>query len=155
MTGTNYALIVTAQGYWFHSEELDLDQMLTIQDIEKEILLENIIIGSKIELDNLRFAAGSAEIPDDAKPELDRLINQLKENPNVRIQIAGHADALEQLDNENISEERAKAVAKYMMENGFSNIEYAGYKDKNPVAPNDSPENRAQNRRVEITVVDK
>jgi outer membrane protein OmpA-like peptidoglycan-associated protein len=155
MTGTNYSLIVTAQGYWFYSEELDLDQMLTIQDIEKEILLENIIIGSKIELDNLRFAAGSAEIPDDAKPELDRLINQLKENPNVRIQIAGHADALEQLDNENISEERAKAVAKYMMKNGFSNIEYAGYKDKNPVAPNDSPENRAQNRRVEITVVDK
>jgi flagellar motor protein MotB len=41
------------------------------------------------------------------------------------------------------------------MQNGFSNIEYVGYKDKKPVAPNDSEQNRAQNRRVEITVVDK
>jgi len=155
MTGTSYALIVSAPGYWFHSEDLDLDQMLTIQDIEKEILLENIIIGSKIELNNLIFDPGSAEIPNDAYPELDRLINQLKQNPNVRIQIAGYADALEQLDQEDISEERAKAVAKYMMQNGFSNIEYVGYEDRRPAAPNDSPGNRAKNRRVEMTVVDK
>jgi outer membrane protein OmpA-like peptidoglycan-associated protein len=155
MTGSNYSMIVTAPGYWFYSEDLDLDQMLTIQDIEKEVLLENIIIGSKIELNNLRFEPGSAEIPNDAYPELDRLISQLNQNPNVRIQIAGHTDALEQLEHEILSEERAKAVAKYMMENGFSNIEYVGYKDKKPVAPNDSPENRAKNRRVAITVIDK
>jgi len=155
MTGTNYTLIVSAQGYWLHTESLDLDQMLTIQDVEKEILLKNIMIGSRLDLENLRFEPGSAEIPNDAYPELDRLIEQLKDNPNVRIQIAGHADALEQLENEDISEERAKAVAKYIMQNGFSNIEYVGFKANKPVAPNDSPQSRAQNRRVEITVVDK
>ena len=155
MTGNNYSLIVSAQGYWLYTEKLDLDQMLTIQDVEKEILLKNIMIGSRLDLENLQFEPGSAEIPNDAYPELDRLIEQLKDNPNVRIQIAGHADALEQLDHPNISEDRAKAVAKYIMKNGFSNIEYVGYNDKKPVAPNDSPENRAKNRRVEITVVDK
>lgn len=155
MTGTNYTLIVTAQGYWFYSERLDLDQMLTIQDVEKEILMENIIIGKKIVLDNLQFEPGSAEIPNDAYPELDRLIEQLKQNPNVRIQVAGHSDALETLENEDISVERAKAVTKYMMQNGFSNIEYVGRKDKQPVAPNDSEANRAKNRRVEIIIVDK
>jgi outer membrane protein OmpA-like peptidoglycan-associated protein len=41
------------------------------------------------------------------------------------------------------------------MQNGFSNIEYVGHKANKPVVPNDTPENRAQNRRVEITVVDK
>jgi len=155
MTGTNYSLIVSAQGYWLHTESLDLDQMLTIQDVEKEILMKNIMIGSRLDLENLRFAPESDEIPNDAYPELDRLIQQLKDNPNVRIQIAGHADALEQLESEDVSEERAKAVAKYIMQNGFSNIEYVGYKADKPVAPNDSPENRAKNRRVEITVVDK
>ena len=155
MTGNNYSLIVSASGYWLHTETLDLDQMLTIQDVEKEILLKNIMIGSRLDLENLRFAPGSTEIPNDAYPELDRLIEQLKDNPNVRIQIAGHSDALEQLEDEDISEERAKAVAKYIMQNGFSNIEYVGYKDNKPVAPNDTPQNRAQNRRVEITVVDK
>jgi outer membrane protein OmpA-like peptidoglycan-associated protein len=155
MTGPNYSMIVTAPGYWFYSEELELDQMLTIQDVEKEILLENIIIGKKIVLDNLRFKAGSAEIPNDAYPELDRLIKQLKQNPNIRIKVSGHSDALETLDNPKISEKRAKAVTKYMMQNGFSNIEYVGYKDKRPVAPNDSEANRAKNRRVEFVIVDK
>jgi outer membrane protein OmpA-like peptidoglycan-associated protein len=155
MTGPNYSMIVTAPGYWFYSEELELDQMLTIQDVEKEILLENIIIGKKIELDNLNFKAGSAEIPNDAYPELDRLIKQLKQNPNIRIKVEGHSDALETLDNPEISEKRAKAVTKYMMQNGFSNIEYVGYKDKRPVAPNDSETNRAKNRRVEFVIVDK
>lgn len=155
MTGSNYSLIVSAQGYWLYTEKLDLDQMLTIQDVEKEVLLKNIMIGSRLDLENLQFEPGSSEIPNDAYPEIDRLIEQLKDNPNVRIQIAGHADALEQLDHPDISEERAKEVAKYIMQNGFSNIEYVGYKDKKPVAPNDSEQNRARNRRVEITVVDK
>ena len=155
MTGTNYSLIVSSSGYWLHTENLDLDQMLTIQDVRKEILLKNIMIGSRLDIKNLRFEPGSTEIPNDAYPELDRLISQLKDNPNVRIQIAGHADALEQLEHEDISEERAKTVAKYIMQNGFSNIEYVGYKADKPLAPNDSPENRAQNRRVEIMVVDK
>ncbi|HKL37380.1 MAG TPA: OmpA family protein, partial [Bacteroidales bacterium] len=155
MTGNNYSLIVSAQGYWLHTENLDLDQMLTIQDVQKEILLKNIMIGSRLDIKNLRFAPGGTEIPNDAYPELDRLLEQLKENPNVRIQIAGHADALEQLEHEDISEERAKTVARYFMENGFSNIEYVGHKANKPVVPNDTPENRAQNRRVEITVVDK
>jgi outer membrane protein OmpA-like peptidoglycan-associated protein len=155
MTGNNYSLIVSSSGYWLHTENLDLDPMLTIQDVQKEILLKNIMIGSRLDIKNLRFAPGSTEIPNDAYPELDRLLEQLKNNPNVRIQIAGHADALEQLEHENISEERAKAVAKYFMQNGFSNIEYVGHKANKPVVPNDTPENRAQNRRVEITVVDK
>ena len=155
MTGADYTMIVSAPGYWFHSEELDLDQMLTIQDVEKEIMLENIIIGKKIELDNLKFDAGSTEIPNDAYPELDRLIEQLKQNPNIRIKVAGHSDALETLEDENLSEERAKSVTKYMMQNGFSNIEYVGHKDNQPVAPNDSKASRAKNRRVEFIIVDK
>ncbi|MFP4048253.1 MAG: OmpA family protein, partial [Bacteroidales bacterium] len=155
MTGPDYSMIVSAPGYWFYSDELELDEMLTIQDVEKEVLLSNIMIGSKIELDNLLFEAESTEIPNEAYPELDRLIEQLKENQNVRIQIAGHSDALETLEDEDLSVERAKAVAKYMMQNGFSNIEYVGHKDDKPVAPNDSDEERRQNRRVEIIVVDK
>ncbi|MFO8233878.1 MAG: OmpA family protein [Bacteroidales bacterium] len=155
MTGPNYSMIVDASGYWLYSERLDLDEMLTIQDVEKEVLLKNIMIGSKIELENLQFEAGSKEIPNEAYPEIDRLIEQLKENQNVRIQIAGHSDALETLEDESLSEERAKAVARYMMQNGFSNIEYVGHKDNKPVAPNDSEENRMKNRRVEVIVVDK
>ncbi len=155
MTGENYSVIVTAPGYWMHTEKLDLEQTLTIQDVEIEILLENIIVGSKLELRNLNFESGSAEIPVEAEPELDRLIEQLKENPNIRIQIAGHSDGLEAIEHRNLSTRRAEAVAKYMFEKGFGNIEYVGHEDNRPVAPDDTEANRAKNRRVEITIIDK
>ncbi len=155
MTGENYSLILVTPGYWLYSEKLDLEPTLTIQDVEMEVLLENIIVGSKIELRNLVFDSGSDEIPTEAYPELDRLIEQLKENPNVRIQIAGHSDALETMDFRGISNRRAEAVARYMFEQGVGNIEYVGYEDRRPVAPDDTEENRARNRRVEITIIDK
>lgn len=155
MTGENYSVIVTAPGYWLYSEKLELEQVLTIQDVEKEILMDNIIVGSKFELRNLVFASGSAEIPNDAYAELDRLIEQLKGNPNVRIQIAGHSDALEAIDHKDLSITRAENVARYMFENGFGNIDYVGFEARRPIAPEDTEENRRKNRRVEITIIDK
>ncbi len=155
MTDENYSIMVSAPGYWLYTDDLRLERDLTIQDVEKEILIENIIVGSKVELRNLVFASGSDEIPPEAYAELDRFIEQLKQNPNIRIQIAGHSDGRETIDNPELSAKRAEAVAKYMFDQGFGNIEYVGYKDSRPIAPDDTEENRARNRRVEITIIDK
>lgn len=154
-TNDNYSLIVSAPGYWMYTDRLALEQMLTIQDVDRDILLESIVVGSRFELTNMRFAAGSADIPTEALPELDRIITQLKQNPTVRIRVAGHSDALETLSNRNLSLERANNVVRYMIENGFSNIEFSGLEDKQPVVPNDTPENRQRNRRVEIVIIDR
>ncbi|MFW5706653.1 MAG: OmpA family protein, partial [Bacteroidota bacterium] len=154
-TGEDYMIVVSATGYWMHTERLILDQFLTIQDAERDILLESITIGARFQLNNLSFAPGSAELPTEALPELDRLINQLKQNPNVRIRIEGHSDALETLDNPNLSMQRAEAIMRYMIQNGFSNIEFTGLKDSKPVAPSDTEENRRRNRRVEIIIVER
>lgn len=155
VTGEDYMLVVTANGYWIFNERLVLDQYLTIQDAERDVLLEGIAIGARFQLNNLRFSPGSAEIPTEALPELDRLINQLRQNPNVRIRLEGHSDGAEALDYANISTSRAEAVMRYMIQNGFSNIEYTGLRDSQPAAPSDTEENRRRNRRVEIIVVDR
>ncbi len=155
VTGEEYMLLVSASGYWMHSERLILEQYLTIQEAERDILLEAITIGARFPINNLRFSPGSDEIPTEALPELDRLITQLKQNPNVRIRIEGHSDAIETLDNPELSARRAEAVMRYMVQNGFSNIEFTGLRDSRPVAPNDTEENRRRNRRVEIMVVDR
>jgi outer membrane protein OmpA-like peptidoglycan-associated protein len=155
ITYDNYSIIVTAPGYWMHSERLILDPYLAIQDVERDVLLENIVIGSTFQLANLNFAPGSSEIPNEAIPELDRLIRQLRDNPNVRIRIVGHSDATETLDDRNISARRAEAVMRYMVQNGFSNIEFTGLEASQPLAPNDTEDNRRRNRRVEIVIVDK
>lgn len=155
VTGEEYMIVVTANGYWLNSERLILDQFLTIQDAQRDILLESIAIGARFQLTNLRFAPGMSEIPTEAYPELDRLIGQLKQNPNVRIRIEGHSDAQETLNNPNISAQRAETVMRYMVNNGFSNIEFTGLRDSQPNAPSDTEENRRRNRRVEIIVVDR
>ncbi len=155
ITGDNYTLVVNSDDYWYHSENLYLNQLTTFQDIEKNILLKSIIIGSKLKINNLQFEEGSTQIPPAAYPELERLVNQLKKNQNIRIQVAGHCDDLEAMEERNISEERAKAVTKFLIENGFSNIEYVGYQNAQPVTSNDTEESRAQNRRVEVIVTDK
>ena len=155
ITGNNYSLIISKEGYWMYSEKLKLDQLTTIQDIKKDVILKDIIIGSKFELKNLKYAPGSSEIPTEAYPELERLVGQLVNNPNIKIQIAGHADALETLNNDKISEERAKVLTKYFIENGYSNIEYVGYKDLKPIETNDNESGRSRNRRIEIIIVDK
>jgi len=154
-TGEEYMIVVSASGYWMHSERLILDQFLTIQDAERDILLQSISIGARFQLNNLRFASGSLEIPTEALPELDRLIAQLKQNPNVRIRIEGHSDAEETLDNPNISMQRAETIMRYMVRNGYSNIEFTGLKDSRPLAPSDTEDNRRRNRRVEIIVIDR
>ena len=155
VTGEDYMIVVSANGYWMHSERLILEQFLTIQEAERDILLEAISIGARFQLNNLRFSPTSADIPTEALPELDRLITQLRQNPNVRIRIEGHSDAVETLDDETLSMRRAENVMRYMVQNGFSNIEFTGLKDSQPVAPSDTEENRRRNRRVEIIVVDR
>jgi outer membrane protein OmpA-like peptidoglycan-associated protein len=154
-TGERYVLIVTANGYWMNSQRLILDQFLTIQDVERDVLLERITLGARFQLNNLQFDMRSSEIPTEALPELDRLIEQLKQNPNVRIRIEGHADPLEHLENNQLSQQRAMAVRNYMIENGFSNIEVVGLGDSQPLAPNNNENNRSRNRRVEIIIIDR
>jgi outer membrane protein OmpA-like peptidoglycan-associated protein len=155
VTDENYMVVVSANGYWMSSERLILDQFLTIQDAERDVLLESITIGARFQLNNLRFTPGSSEIPTEAMPELDRLIGQLRQNPNVRIRIEGHSDAVETIDNPNLSMQRAEVVMRYMVQKGYSNIEYTGLSSSRPVAPSDTEDNRRRNRRVEIIVMDR
>jgi outer membrane protein OmpA-like peptidoglycan-associated protein len=155
VTGENYMVVVSANGYWMSSERLILDQFLTIQDAERDVLLESITIGARFQLNNLRFTPGTSEIPTEAMPELDRLIGQLRQNPNVRIRIEGHSDAVETIDNPNLSMQRAEIVMRYMVQKGYSNIEFTGLSSSRPVAPSDTEDNRRRNRRVEIIVMDR
>ena len=109
-----------------------------------------------IPLNKLLFDEGKSDLMSEATAELDRLLEVLKNNPTVRISIHGHADDLEVIDiGAEIAQERAKMVARYLIANGYSRVEYVGHGNMNPVAPNDNAEDRQKNRRVEIVVKNK
>ena len=150
-----YVLEILADDYWYYSENLNLNQVTTFLNVNKDILLKQITIGSKIEL-NIKFLEiNKAALGPETVAELNRLLRILRDNSNIKIEVQGHCDDLEALNNPQIAEERAKAVAKYLIENGFNNLQVRGFGNTAPIAPNDTEENRTLNRRVELEVISK
>ena len=108
--------------------------------------------------DQGNFKFGGTELPDAAKMRLDEVINRLKANPqNVFIEIEGHTDNVGSNDlNERIGMERAEAVKRYLYEQHripLHKMNVISYGEDKPVAPNNTRDGRAQNRRVVVRVL--
>jgi OOP family OmpA-OmpF porin len=96
----------------------------------------------------------------DIKPEyyavLDDVAKILKANPELRIEIQGHADIIgSDAYNKALSLKRAKAVQEYLSMQGISEarLEVRGFGYTQPCAPSDTPEGRHRNRRVEFKIL--
>jgi len=110
----------------------------------------------KVTFRNLTFESGSAEISGDSAKEVDNLASILKAYPNVKINVSGYTDSQGNADsNKTLSMNRAMAVKTRLIGQGINpmRVMTAGYGAENPVATNDTPEGRAQNRRIEATIV--
>jgi len=101
------------------------------------------------------FDRASAQLDRRSLPTLRRLAQAAQACPDVTIEIEGHTDA-EGVDERNqpLSERRAQAVADYLAERGVpvERMKAVGYGSSRPVAPNDTRESMARNRRIEFTV---
>ena len=109
------------------------------------------------DLSNSLFDTGKAIIKDQAKGPLYTVVMWLKENPAAKVEVSGHTDNVGGAAyNQKLSEARAKAVYDYFVASGVSadRLSYAGYGMDRPIAPNDTPEGRQQNRRVELNVIE-
>ncbi len=155
-SGRNYGIAVKATGYLFHSENFDIPAATNYQEVTKDILMNKMVVGSKVILKNIFFDYAKATLRSESFPELDRLVKLLTDFPNTRIEISGHTDNQGSLQtNQKLSENRAKAVVDYLISKGIasSRLEYKGYAYFQPVATNDNEEGRQQNRRVEFKVL--
>ena len=107
--------------------------------------------------DSVKFPVKVHELSPEAKSRLDELATKLKgENQNVYLEIQGHTDARGSEDfNEKLGAERAEAVRRYLNQQGIAlnRMSTISYGKTTPVASNDTPEGRAQNRRVVIIVL--
>ena len=108
--------------------------------------------------DQGNFKFNKAELPDEAKTRLDDLISQMKADPKgAYFEIEGHTDNVgSAIVNEKIGMERAEAVKRYLYEQHqipLHKINVISYGKEKPVAPNNTKDGRAQNRRVVIRVL--
>jgi outer membrane protein OmpA-like peptidoglycan-associated protein len=153
----DYVLNVSRKGYLFYSDNFSFKGTHEItQPFQKDIPLKPIKEGERIVLRNIFFETDSFRLKAESKVELNKLYQFLQENPKLRIEISGHTDSVgTDLYNEELSDKRARSVYYYLTKKGISKkrLEYKGYGESQPIAPNSNAEGRARNRRTEIKVL--
>jgi outer membrane protein OmpA-like peptidoglycan-associated protein/tetratricopeptide (TPR) repeat protein len=151
-----YGVEINATGYLYFLDILDLMGQNNDQQVVQDFYLKKIEVGTKVVLKNIYFQTGKAILRPESYDALDQVFRFLENNPGMKLEISGHTDNTGSLRiNQKLSRERAKAVVDYLVGRGIPQemLVYEGYADSQPVAPNDTPEGRERNRRVEFKVL--
>ncbi|MFH0843366.1 MAG: OmpA family protein [Bacteroidota bacterium] len=128
---------------------------LLIQKV-KDYYSERIGIDKSVIFKTIYFSFNSAELLMLSKNELRVLVEYLRENPAIKVEVIGHTDITGNWDvNLNVSRERAGSVYRFLLENKIAHnrIIYYGKGSAAPMASNNTMDGRAKNRRVEILLL--
>ena len=122
-----------------------------------QITVENTEAGIRLTMQNLQFKANSAELLPGEEKRLDQIAELLKLADGAQFLIEGHTASTGYEAGElKLSQERADSIAEALSRRGIGKERFIckGSGGKKPVASNDTPEGKARNRRVEITILD-
>ncbi|PZX13064.1 WD40 repeat protein [Breznakibacter xylanolyticus] len=150
-----FVIETSAEGYFFQNAPAQFlgDTTLLVRNFD----LQKMKAGVKIVIENILFNSGKSTLKPSSFAELDKFANLLLENPKVRIEISGHTDNVgSAASNKKLSKERALTVRNYIIKKGITQdrLEYEGYGLEQPIADNKTEAGRAENRRVEIKILD-
>ncbi len=123
---------------------------------EMQIELQKLQVGKSVVLNNLFFDTDKYKLKPASKTELEKLKSFLDQNPEIIVEIGGHTDNVGSFShNQLLSENRAKAVYTYLVNEGIVSIRltYKGYGDTTPIASNTTDSGKAKNRRTEFKVI--
>jgi outer membrane protein OmpA-like peptidoglycan-associated protein len=154
--GKDYAFNVNRKGYLFFSENFSLSKAEGDTAFNIDIPLQPIEADAVIVLKNIFFDLNKYELKPESQVELDKVVQLMKDNPTVKIQINGHTDnSGRTADNMVLSENRAKSVTTYLLAKGIqpARLSFIGWGDTRPLADNATEQGRAQNRRTELKVL--
>ena len=157
-SGFNYGIAVKKDGYLFHSENFNLPDTMQFQEFMLDIKLKKIEVGNSVVLKNIFFDFDQSRIRSESTNELLRLVKLMKDNPNVKVEIASHTDDVGSEEyNQKLSESRSKAVIDFMISKGIiaSRMIAKGYGESKPIDKNDTDSGRQKNRRTEFKILEK
>ena len=150
-----YVVTVEAEGYLAVNHPINLGSMSN-GEFRQDFELIPLQVGQIFQLEDLHFVQGKPDLLPESKPQLDRLLEILVGNPSLKIQLSGHTDRLgSQSALKKLSQQRADAVKDYLISHGVpkNRIRSEGYGGNNPIASNDTPDERRLNRRVEVKIL--
>ncbi len=153
----DFALIAEHDGYFFFSKNYSLEKLAKNKDgFLINVPMKPISKIGTFVLENIFFDVSKFKLKPESITELEKLNSFLINNPSIKIELGGHTDSDGDDDkNQVLSENRAKAVVNWLVENGIdkSRLSYKGYGETQPMVPNDSSENKAKNRRTEVRIL--
>jgi outer membrane protein OmpA-like peptidoglycan-associated protein len=138
------------------------DSILVSSDEEtpvvKDFYLQPIEVGITVRLKNIYFDFDKTTLKSESFVELNKVVEFLKQNSSVEIEISGHTDSKgSDTYNETLSQGRSQSVVDYLVSQGIESARLTahGYGESKPIETNETEEGRANNRRVEFTVLKK
>ena len=161
--GKNLSVHINAEGYLFHSENINYPKLKYGQDPYIDTIFLNSIVGAsisdiespKITLNNIFFDSGSAEIKSESETEISYIFDLLSNDGNISVIIIGHTDNIgTPEDNLSLSLNRSIAIKQALVDMGIDSgrIQTIGRGELEPITNNDTAEGRAQNRRTELMI---
>ena len=123
------------------------------EEVKKEVQTE---INNILQAENIEFEVDSSTITPKGIETIKKIYAILKKYPDIKVEIAGHTDSDgDAAYNKQLSQERVDMVKKALVEFGLDGNRFTtkGYGESKPLVPNDSPENKAKNRRVEFIII--
>ncbi len=155
-SGINYGLIVKRSGYLFYSENFDIPDSASFNQVKKDIPLEKITVGKKVILKNIFYDFGKASLRPESRAELRQVVELMDLNINLQIEISAFTDNIGTDEfNLILSQARAQSVVDYLFVAGIAKEQMVakGYGETNPMATNETEAGRQLNRRTQIKIL--
>ncbi len=173
--GSAYEYRAGAVGYQTSSDRIDLLDEVDYKEIKRPIALvrgkEEVVVSADAKKDVEEFVSGDVEklilgetvlfdfasdyLNESAYPFLEKIVKFLKDNPKIKLIIAGHTDNVGPAAyNMSLSRRRAKSVLNYFVNKGLpkSRFRIEAYGFQKPIATNETRAGRQKNRRVEFSI---
>ncbi len=145
------------KGFAFNSRTYSGSDTATMVN-EGQVKMQEARVGEAYRINDIHYATNSARLTERSKFVLDEFLEYLKDNPGIRTAIHGHTDNVgTDEDNLALSQDRAFTVMSYLQDHGIDagRLAFKGFGESKPVASNDTPEGRAENRRTEFVILSK
>ncbi|MFL5752237.1 MAG: OmpA family protein, partial [Bacteroidia bacterium] len=157
--GKKYSFSATKEGFLAVHNNTDVSTIVDFKDQEVDLYLTPYKEGQSVVMNNLFFESNKFTLLPESYPELDHLLDLMKENATLKIELSGHTSKNSESDkfNLDLSTNRALAVRYYLMEKGIDGkrIGYKGYGCTKPKYQQTDEAHQSKNRRVEFTIVSK
>lgn len=154
--GQEYAIAINRPGYLFQNLSFDYLEKEGLEPERLDIALDPITVGAQTVLKNIFFKTNEYVLQTKSEAQLATIIEFLKRNPRVVVEISGHTDSTgsDQLNKE-LSINRARSVYQYLIDNEIvpQRLSFEGYGSSQSVADNSSAEGKALNRRIEFKII--